>query len=146
MGVDFLHFMVMTDEDAALAANDAYYRAFRTSDFSAMSELWAEDGISCIHPGWTVLVGRQAVLDSYRAILANPNQERVDHRQDRVIASADDARVFCIEVIEGAAMVLAATNWFRRIDGNWRLIHHQASPIAGLMPDLNAEAPSRRLN
>lgn len=146
MGVDFLHFMVMTDENAVLAANDAYYRAFRTSDFSAMSALWADDGISCIHPGWTVLVGRQAVLDSYRAILANPNQERVDHRQDMVIASADDARVFCIEIIDGAAMVLAATNWFRRIDGNWRLVHHQASPIAGMLPDLTAEAPSRRLN
>jgi hypothetical protein len=25
--------------------------------------------------------------------------------------------------------LLAATNWFRRIDDDWRLLHHQASPL-----------------
>jgi hypothetical protein len=36
--------------------------------------------------------------------------------------------VICIELIDGAP--LAACNHFKRIDGAWRLVHHQSSPIA----------------
>jgi ketosteroid isomerase-like protein len=143
---EFLHLMPMTDEEAILAANAAYYRAFGLSDFAAMSKIWADDDVSCIHPGWAVLVGRQAVIESYRGILNNPNQDHVDHLQDTAVITGDDGRVFCIEVIAGAAMALAATNWFRRVDGEWRLIHHQASPIALAATDRGDEKPSRRLN
>src|SRR5712675_1488203 len=61
----------MTDSDAILAANAAYYRAFSTGDFVAMSRIWADDGVSCVHPGWPALVGRAAILESYRDILGN---------------------------------------------------------------------------
>lgn len=138
--------MDMTDEEAVLAANAAYYRAFRMSDFVAMSKIWADGDVSCIHPGWAALLGRHAVLESYRGILNNPNQDRVEHVRDTAVISGDDGRVFCIEVIEGAAMALAATNWFRRTNGEWRLIHHQASPIAVSATDRGADKPSRRLN
>src|SRR5882672_11023700 len=42
--------------------------------------------------------------------------------------AGDEGRVLCVEMVEGAA--LAATNWYRRVEGAWRMIHHQASPIA----------------
>ena len=45
-------------------------------------------------------------------------------------ADMAEGRVICIELIGGAAHALAATNWFRRVRGVWRMIHHQASPIA----------------
>lgn len=134
----------MTDSDAILAANAAYYHAFATGDVTAMSRLWADDDLSCIHPGWPPLVGRQAVLDSYANILRNPNRERIEHCEDTAIIAADEGRVLCVELISGAALALAATNWFRRIDGAWRLIHHQASPIAALAAE---PAPTnQRLN
>lgn len=133
----------MTETSALLAANAAYYRAFAEGDVTAMNRLWAEDSVSCVHPGWPTLLGRQPVLDSYRSILTNSQQARVDHRDDVAILGTDEGRVHCIEFVGGAA--LAATNWFRLVDGEWRMIHHQASPIAVLVPQ---ESPptSTRLN
>ncbi|WOJ90708.1 nuclear transport factor 2 family protein [Methylocapsa polymorpha] len=134
----------MTDKEAILAANAAYYHAFVTGDFAKMSGIWADDDVSCIHPGWPVLIGRSAVLDSYREILRNPMQEPIEHRDHKTLVSGSEGRVFCVEIVGGAA--LAATNWFRRIDGAWRMIHHQASPIAALMEEPTARPPSSRLN
>jgi ketosteroid isomerase-like protein len=135
----------MSDDDAILAANAAYYRAFSTGDFAAMSRIWADDGVSCVHPGWTPLIGREAVIESYRNILASPNRVRIAHRDDTAIVAGQEARVLCIEIVEGTAL-LAATNSFRRVGAAWRMTHHQASPIA--MPVEESEPPPRgqRLN
>jgi uncharacterized protein (TIGR02246 family) len=135
----------MSDEDAILAANAAYYRAFSAGDFAAMSRIWAEDGVSCVHPGWMPLVGRDAVTESYRAILTGPSRVRIAHRDDSAIVTGDEGRVVCIEIVENTAL-LAATNVYRRVGGAWRMVHHQASPIA--MPAEESEPPPRgqRLN
>jgi hypothetical protein len=117
----------MSDEAAVLAANAAYYEAFATMNFVAMSGVWADEDVSCIHPGWPALVGRHAVLSSYREILRNPRQDRVVYRDAHALVGDDDARVLCAEIVGDAT--LAATNWFRRIEGAWRLVHHQASPV-----------------
>ena len=133
----------MTEQDAVLAANAAYYRAFAGGDFDLMSRIWAVEDVSCIHPGWPVLIGRREVLDSYAAILANPHQEALAHLGEKVLLAEREARVFCIETVAG--LRLAATNWFRRGDDGWRLIHHQASPISA--PAAPAAPPAgRRLN
>lgn len=143
----FLHLRSMSDEHAVLAANAAYYVAFARGDVAAMNQLWAEDGISCIHPGWPVLVGRQVVLDSYRNILRNPQRERIAHQDHTVLVAGDESRVLCVEIVSGTGFALAATNCFRRIDGAWRLIHHQASPIASLLSEAPPSAPPpQRLN
>jgi len=134
----------MSDETAILAANAAYYGAFAAADIAAMSRVWADDNVSCIHPGWPALVGRPAILDSYREILRNPDQERIDPRNETVLVAGDQARVICVEFVGGAA--LAATNMFKCIDGKWRMIHHQASPIADLVEEAMSQPSSRRLN
>jgi hypothetical protein len=134
----------MTDDDAILAANAAYYQAFLTADFGQMSGIWADEDVSCVHPGWPVLIGRQPILDSYRSILQNPHQEPIQQHNATPLISGDDGRVFCIEIIGG--MALAVTNWFRRIDGAWRLIHHQASPIAAEIEQEPERPPANRLN
>jgi len=131
----------MSDTNAILGANAAYYNAFEKGDFAKMSTIWAEDDVSCVHPGWPVLIGRQAILDSYRNILRNPNQERIEHRHDTPMISGGDGRVFCIEIVGG--MALAVTNWFRWVDGAWRLIHHQASPISAMAPEPDMPPPGR---
>jgi SnoaL-like domain len=134
----------MSDEAAIRAANAAYYRAFASGDFAAMSSIWADEHVSCIHPGWPVLIGREAILESYREIMRNPNQERIEPHNETVLAGSEEARVVCVEFVGGAA--LAATNLFRRVDGAWRMTHHQASPIAALVEDVASQPPSRRLN
>jgi len=98
------------DHENVLAANASYYRAFRMGDLAAMRALWAEDGVACSHPGWPPLEGREAVLESYRRILANPGQEPVVASAESVIVTGDVARVMCIETVGGAT--LAATNFW----------------------------------
>jgi hypothetical protein len=134
----------MGEEEAILAANAAYYRAFVTCDIAAMSDIWAPDEVSCIHPGWPVLIGRRAILESYFGILTNPSQDAIEHRNDTVLMSGEEARVFCVEIVGGVR--LAATNWFRLIDGNWRMIHHQASLIGPLGEERRPRTVARRLN
>ncbi len=123
-----MHAVGMSDEISLLSANRAYYRAFSDNDLTGMSEIWGEDDISCVHPGWPALIGRDAVLASYRDILRNPRQEPIEYRNEKTVLSATEGRVFCVEVV--GAVALMATNWFRFVDGAWRLIHHQASPLA----------------
>ena len=133
----------MTEKDAVLAANAAYYRAFAAGDFDLMSRIWAAEDVSCIHPGWPVLIGRREVLDSYAAILANPRQEALAYLGETVLLAEREARVFCIETVAG--LRLAATNWFHRSDDGWRMIHHQASPIS-TPPAKPEPSAGRRLN
>jgi len=136
----------MSDTDAILAANAAYYRAFSTGDVAAMDQIWADDGVSCVHPGWTPLIGRAAVVDSYRNILTSPNRVRIAHREDTAILTGAEGRVVCIEIVEGTAL-LAATNFYRRIGGAWRMVHHQASPIAVAVDESEPSPPrGQRLN
>jgi len=143
-GWQLLHLKGMSEQDAVLAANAAYYHAFAFGDFAAMSRVWADDNVSCIHPGWPTLIGRQAILESYRQILNNPNQDRIEPRNETVMINGSEARVLCVEFVGGAA--LAATNLFQRVGGAWRMAHHQASPIAALIEDPAAQPPSNRLN
>ena len=111
-----------------LLAHAEYYRAFASRDLQAMMDLWSLEDISCVHPGWPVLVGRTAVIASYRDIFLNPLQLSIEVYQERVLISDFEGRVFCVEEVGGT--LLMATNWFALQESCWRLIHHQASPLA----------------
>ncbi len=117
----------MSDADAVLFANEAFYLAFATRDFDAMAAVWSDDEpVSCIHPGWRALTGRAAVLQSWRGILGNPASPPVSCRNAEAHMLGETAVVLCYEELAGNLLV--ATNVFRR-DGNaWRMVHHQAGP------------------
>jgi len=119
----------MREDEALRAANAAYYLAFARGDAEAMARLWAQEGVSCVHPGWPPLFGREAVLASYRDIFRNPLQEEIKLGAETVLRAENDGRVVCLEQVGQALLV--ATNWFRRVDSEWRLVHHQASPLTG---------------
>lgn len=124
--------MAMSDESQILAANAAFYAAFAAGDFANLAALWADrDGISCIHPGWPAIVGRAAVIGSWRDILSNPQRPQIVCADPHAIIDGDHGHVLCIELVDGAA--LAAANHFARIDGVWRMVHHQSSAIAQLL-------------
>jgi ketosteroid isomerase-like protein len=122
------HGMVATELDV-LEVNEAFYRAFAARDADAMARLWAERlPVACIHPGWDVLAGREEVLASFRTILggAEPPALSCSVAQAHVLGSV--AFVTCHELLPGGR--LAATNVFAREGGAWRMVHHQATPIA----------------
>lgn len=116
-------------EGAALAANEAFYRALGAADAQAMDAIWARRApVTCLHPGWTLLSGREAVLASWAGILGNPNQPRIVGGGASVALLGDGAAlVLCREVVSGAP--LYATNVFVREDGAWRLVHHHSGPV-----------------
>lgn len=116
------------DTEAALAANEAFYGAFVARDMAAMATLWARGhGVRCVHPGWNALIGREAVLESWRGILGNPEQPRIVSGGASVQVIGDVAVVTCRELVSGSPLV--ATNIFVREDGAWRLLLHHSGPV-----------------
>ena len=111
-----------------LAANAAFYAAFARRDADAMEELWAREApVACLHPGWEPLLGRDAVLHSWRGILLGggaPESIRCEQPVVHLLGGA--AFVVCTEIVPGGALV--CTNAFVHEGGAWRMVHHHASP------------------
>ena len=123
----------MTDADAVLAANLEFYRAFATRDVAAMDAIWARRApVGCVHPGWPALAERDAILESWRGILASPQAPRIACYDERVLLYGDTALVLCEEELDGGTLV--ASNLFVREDGAWRIAHHQAGQLVARRP------------
>jgi hypothetical protein len=116
-------------ETAVLAANQAFYDAFAERNAVAMERIWAREHlVACIHPGWAPLHGSDAVLGSWRAILGSADAPQVQCHDATALVLGETAFVTCIELVRDGK--LAATNVFALERGEWRLVHHQAGPVA----------------
>jgi len=112
-----------------LEANERFYRAFARRDADGMARLWADrHPVACVHPGWDVLDGREKVDESWRRILGSEGAPDLSCEVAEAHVLGEVAFVTCHEVMDGG--VLATTNLFVREDGAWRMVHHQATPIA----------------
>ncbi len=121
--------MASAAEDEVLRANASFYDAFRDADLDSMEALWSQVlPIACIHPGWQALIGREEVMASWRAILRSASRPNIQCEQARTNLLGSTCFVTCVERIGDGA--LAATNLFVLEEGEWHLVHHQASPIA----------------
>ena len=130
----------ISDEEAVLAANQEFYRAFAARDFAAMDALWArETPVACIHPGWDALVCRDMVMESWAAILGGPGAPQIRCEAPRAFVLGSSAFVICREVLEQGRLI--ATNVFTREQAGWRMIHHQAGPASQAQP---TPAPGER--
>jgi ketosteroid isomerase-like protein len=120
--------MAMTDQDAVLAANLEFYRAFAARDLAGMDDLWARKApVACLHPGWSALKDRDAIMGSWAGILSNADAPRIACYDEQVFLYGDVALVLCEEELAGGT--LAASNFFVREDGSWRMAHHHAGQI-----------------
>jgi hypothetical protein len=119
----------MPDVELVLSTNAVFYVAFATRDLPKMETLWARRApVSCIHPGWRPLVGREAVLASWRDIMSSPNSPPIVCSNPVAHLVGGTALVICTERFSGAELV--ATNVFVKEDGAWKLVHHQAGGVA----------------
>lgn len=132
-----------TDVEAVEAANTALYDAVEQADLDTMSDLWLEEGVSVVHPGWPVLAGRGEVMRSYALIMANTDYIQFFLTDVEVSVFGDTALVSCTENIlsggpaeeDGSAGPLVgglvvATNVFRRAEsGAWKVWSHHGSPV-----------------
>ena len=134
----------MPDEEAVLAANEEFYRAFAARDLAAMDALWArETPVACVHPGWDALVGRDPVMESWAAILGGAGAPQIRCEAPRAFLLGAGAFVICREVLEQGRLI--ATNVFAREAAGWRMVHHQAGPAGRAAPPA-AERPTGPLH
>jgi len=116
-------------DDDVLAANEAFYSAFNERDVDAMEALWAEESVAfCVHPGSRPIVGRAAIVESWRGILTNPAQPRLFAGAHLISRVGEVAIVVCSELVDGN--LLTATNVFVREHGMWKMCHHQSGGVA----------------
>ncbi|MEU8569404.1 nuclear transport factor 2 family protein [Streptomyces pathocidini] len=131
-----------TDQELVEQANTALYEAMEQGDFEALSGMWLEGDVSCVHPGWPVLRGHSEVLRSYALIMANTEYIQFFLTDVEVSVVADTALVTCTENIlsggpaeeEGelgplVGQLVVATNVFRRTADGWKVWSHHGSPV-----------------
>jgi ketosteroid isomerase-like protein len=117
-------------------ANARFYQAFETLDLARMERVWAHDEhVKCVHPGWPILIGWEAVRSSWATIFENTGEMRFTLSDVRASARGDLAWVTCTENIFSevhgrlAVTSVLATNLFERGPDGWRLVHHHASHV-----------------
>ncbi|MBI5427390.1 MAG: nuclear transport factor 2 family protein [Nitrospinae bacterium] len=127
----------MLNEKLALEANERFYKAFNEQNLELMKEVWHDDlSILCIHPGWHAIHGFEPVIQSWKDIFEN-TQDDLEIRLDNVeiIASMDLAWVSCEEKLFSFTMSgvktsnVQATNVFRLVEGGWKMALHHASAV-----------------
>lgn len=130
----------MSDHVSVLFANDAFYAAFAGRDIKSMEKLWSRrHDVTCIHPGRSPLIGRDSVMQSWRAILSNPASPAIVCGNASAHVFADVAYVLCHENVERT--LLAATNVFVHEKAGWKMVHHHAGPAPSLPFDPAARQP-----
>jgi len=123
----------LSDTEALLFANEAFYRAFADRDVKAMAEVWSRAyPVSCLHPGWGPLSDRTEVMASWAAILSAPEAPEISCIGPRARIHRDVGIVVCFERLRQGLLV--ATNMFVREGSLWKMVHHQGGPTSAEAP------------
>jgi ketosteroid isomerase-like protein len=125
------------DETAAVEeANLRFYQAFESMDIAEMERVWVRrDYVRCVHPGWALLEGWEAVRQSWETIFKHSGEMRFSLSEVRARVDGGLAWVTCTENILSevrgtiAVTALLATNVFERHGREWLIVHHHASHI-----------------
>ena len=136
-----------------LEANERFYRALNALDLAGMERIWSHGSfVRCVHPGWELIVGWDAVRASWEGIFRGSGSgpsHSVEVADVSVHVVSDLGWVSCIERItlprrssgaSSSSSLAVATNLFQRAEltGNtvrWEMILHHAS----LLPLIVAE-------
>ena len=128
-------------QPALRAANQAFYAAFQRLDLEAMTNLWARGvHVSCVHPGWDLVLGYEAVMQSWRAIFDGTSEIHFRSEEAQVTATTNTGWVVSREVlsttVQGVPVenTLTALNIYVLEDGVWRIAHHHAAPLLAGKP------------
>ncbi len=123
-------------EDALRSANTKFYAAFESLDLAEMEAVWShDDGVTCVHPGWDLLLGWDEVRERWARLFAHAKRVRIALSGVWVRVEGDVGWVSCTQHVTTAfadgfddAMV-QTTNVFLRRDEQWLLVAHHASPL-----------------
>ncbi len=122
-----------TDQAIVRELNQRFYAAHESRDFETMVSLWSHGpDVVCIHPGWPILRGWEAVEDSWRRIFHGPSDNQFIVTNDQLNIANGVAWITLDENLmsTGGTGTIAATNIFVRTEGEWKIVHHHGSPVA----------------
>ena len=122
-------------------ANSSFYVYFEAADIQGMSDLWVNsDEVWCTHPGWPTIFGWDPIRVSFEQIFSGPELPQFLTSNVRFHGDDQTAWVFVEENLLGSSLsAVAAVNVFKRVEGTWRMVGHQAAP---LIPDLDLTSGS----
>lgn len=130
-----------TDEEEVQEANLAFYDSLRSLDLARMEAVWLhEPWVKCLHPGWELLVGWEAVRSSWADIFRSTTQMMVSISRPLVRVVGDTAWVSCLENVTSTyedgftTALVEATNIYVRKQGKWLLAHHHTTVLPGQQP------------
>ena len=128
----------LTEIEAVKLANQLFYRAFETLDIDQMSGVWDDQyEVTCVHPGWPLIQGRDEVIQSWASIFNNTMVMQFTITETSVHMDGDWAWVVCTEslrsVVDGRVTEakIEATNIFSKRSERWMIVHHHGSPVMG---------------
>ena len=128
--------MEPTESEGLVEANARFYRVFESQDLARMDAIWSHgDHVRCVHPGWCLLAGWDAIRGSWEAIFKNSTEMRFSIGDVHAHVEGGLGWVTCTEHILSEARgnisvtSVLATNIFERSGGEWLMVHHHASHI-----------------
>jgi len=125
-----------TDIDEILEVNSRFYKALGTRDLELMGTVFVhDDRAGCMHPGWVMLKGWEAIRQSWENVFDPEDQLGIKLHNLTVDIEGDAAWVTCIQELtyikrDPVMMnVSVSTNIFEKNESGWLMVIHQASPI-----------------
>ena len=122
------------EEEQVLEANQHFYTALQKLSLEEMETVWLqEDWVRCVHPGWEILEGWEAIRGSWQQIFESTQFMHIVMAVQSIRVENSLAWVCCTEKISSAAAgrfdsdFIQTTNIFKRQNGAWYLVHHHAS-------------------
>ena len=125
-----------SDYEEVLKVNERFYTALGTRNLELMDTVWVKDSrAGCVHPGWIMLCGWQAIRQSWENVFDPRDQVDIKLSKITVEIKGDIAWVTCVQQLTYinrnpiVINVSQSTNIFERHNSGWLMILHHASPI-----------------
>lgn len=124
------------DKDLILEVNTRFYQALATRDLELMGTVFVhDDRAGCMHPGWVMLKGWEAIRQSWENVFDPRDQLEIKLHNLSIEIEGDTAWVTCIQELtyikrDPVMMnVSVSTNIFKKTGTEWKMVIHQASPM-----------------
>lgn len=124
------------DKEQILEVNTRFYQALGTRDLELMGTVFVhDDRAGCMHPGWVMLKGWEAIRQSWENVFNPEDQLEIKLHNLSVEIEGEAAWVTCIQELtyikrDPVVMnVSVSTNIFEKSENGWQMVIHQASPM-----------------
>jgi ketosteroid isomerase-like protein len=125
-----------SDRKEVLKVNEMFYIALGTRDLQLMDRAWVrESRAGCVHPGWIMLKGWDALRQSWENVFDPRDQLDVELANVNVEVRGNLAWVTCIQKLIYKSRtpvtinISQSTNIFEKHNSEWLMVLHHASPI-----------------